>query len=83
MARKVVSVHRFERDPKFRLAKEFVVIRCDDGAVYEFEKPEGARSHRFIKTLHPDGSRTNTGSRKRLPESVESTVGNLVERWER
>lgn len=84
MARETESVHQFEHDPQFRLSKEMTVIRCDDGTVYEFEKPKDepdgiaptlARAHQ------PDGSITHTGSRAVLPDAVEETVETLLGGW--
>jgi hypothetical protein len=82
MARKTESVHQFERDPKYRLTKEKTVVRCDDGAVYEFERPKDEPLARLVVGFQPDGSKTHTGKRMpRLPDAVEETVETLLGGW--
>lgn len=84
MGREVDSIHQFEHSPKFRLAKEMTVVRCDDGTVYEFERPaDRPDSHEFRLThaFQPNGEMTHTGARKILPEAVEETVETVLGGW--
>jgi len=83
MSREVESVHQFRHDPKFRLTKDKTVIRCDDGAVYEFEQPDGRPRPRFVRSFDPDGTMRNVSGRKMLASAVEETVETLFEGWEK
>jgi len=56
MGRTIESVHGFTHTPKFRLSKEVVAVRCEDGAVYQFEKPKGRPRWDFTKSFAPDGT---------------------------
>ena len=77
MGRTIESVHGFTHTPKFRLSKEVVAVRCEDGAVYQFEKPAGRTRWDFTKSFAPDGTMKNTGARKALAGSVEELANNL------
>lgn len=78
MARQVTNVQQFTHEPQFRLPKEMVVVRCDDGSVYEFESPlDTPEPFRLTRRFQPDGSWTT--SRGILPSAVESAVSSLVE----
>lgn len=83
MAREVESAHTFEHDPKYRLSKEMLVVRCDDSAVYEFERALDAPEDdwRMTHGFQPDGEMTHTGARKILPGAVEETVETLIGGW--
>lgn len=83
MARDVASVHAFRHDPKFRLSKNKLVVRCDDGAVYEFEEADGNPRPRFVRSFDPDGTVRNTGSNKRLAKSVEVIANECLGEWDR
>lgn len=83
MTRNVESIHQFRHDPKFRLSKDKTVIRCDDGAIYEFEQADGRRQPRFIRSFDPDGTMKNVSGRKMLAGAVEETVDTLFEGWEK
>lgn len=84
MQRQVESVHTFTRNPKYRMQKEKVVVRCDDGTVYEFEDsnslPKGSPP-RLVRGFQPDGSLTHTGSYKRVPDAVDETLDTLFGGW--
>lgn len=83
MEREVQQIHEFEQNRKFDQRKEKTVVRCDDGAVYEFEKTEGmARDSppRLVRSYDPDDSLPNV-SRKVLPNAVEDTVETLLGGW--
>lgn len=82
MAREVATVHAFRHDPPFRLAKDKLVVRCDDGAVYEFEQPDGNPRPRFVRSFDADGTVRNTGSNKRLADAVEAVATELLGTWE-
>lgn len=81
MAREVESVHTFERDPKFGLAKEKTVVRCDDGATYEFEEADGSPVPRLVRGFQPDGSMTHVSGSAALPGAVKETANLLFEGW--
>lgn len=85
MGREVEQVRTFERNPKFGLRKQKLILRCNDGAVYEFEKAAGHPSDeppRFVRSFDGSGTKMrNTGARKRLPDAVEETVETLVGGW--
>lgn len=83
MAREVESIHQFRHDPKFRLAKEKTVIRCDDGSIYEFSQADGSPRPRFTRSFDPDGTMRNVSGRKMLASAVEETVDTLFEGWEK
>lgn len=80
MAREIESVHQFEHQShKFGLPKEKVVMRCDDGAVYEFEQAEGRSQHRLVRRFQPDG--TLSTSRGVLPAAVKETANTIINGW--
>ncbi len=78
MAREIESVHTFAYKPhKFALEKEKAVVRCDDGAVYEFGRAtDGAATHRLIRRFQPDGSLSTSNAV--LPAAVKQTVNSLL-----
>ena len=57
MARSVQSTHEFTFQRNFySLEKEKFVVRCDDGAVYEFGRPtDGRKTFELIRRFQPDG----------------------------
>jgi len=76
MAREIESVHTFtHKSHQFGLAKETTVVRCDDGAIYEFVRPEDQPNHRLSRRFQPDGELST--SRGVLPAAVKETVNNL------
>lgn len=83
MAREIASVHQFENSHRefWQLRKDYTVIRCEDGTVYEFQKPDGRPSWELSHAVQPDGERTHTGARVILPDAVEETVSTLFEGW--
>ncbi len=81
MARSIESVHQFEHSQPYGLPKDKTVIRCHDGAVYEFERAEGRNSARLVRGFQPDGSMSHVGSSSRLPAAVEETVSMLLTGW--
>jgi hypothetical protein len=83
MARTVESVHQFAHEPKYRLAKEMTVVRCEDGSVYQFEQPHDSPNPRLAKSHQPDGSLSHTNTSSRLPSAVEETVGVLLNGWKK
>lgn len=76
MARNIESVHTFtHKQSPWSLEKEKVVVRCHDGAVYEFGKPEDEPTYRLIRRFQPDGSlSTSSGV---LPSAVKETANSL------
>jgi hypothetical protein len=83
MARTVESVHQFTHSPKYRLDKELTVVRCNDGTVYEFERPKDKPSPKLAKSHQPDGSLSHTSTRGRLPAAVKETAKTLLGGWEK
>jgi len=83
MSRNVESIHQFRRDEKFRLTKDFTIIRCDDGTIYEFEKPKGNPRPRLVRSFDPDGTVRNKSGRKMLASAVEETVETMFGGWEK
>jgi hypothetical protein len=85
MAREVETVNQFEQhaDDYRRLTKEKTIIRCDDGAVYEFCQPDGRPVPRFVRSFDPDGTMKNTSGRKMLAGAVEETVETLFDGWKK
>jgi hypothetical protein len=85
MARETESVHTFTHKPHtLAMEKEKTVLRCDDGAVYEFEESDGmARGEppRLVRAFQPDGEMTHISGRKVLPSAVEETVETLFGGW--
>lgn len=81
MAREIETVHQFEHSQKFGLSKEKTVIRCDDGAIYEFEKAADQLHHRLVRGFQPDGTMTHIGTSSRLPEAVSETVAMMFAGW--
>jgi hypothetical protein len=81
MARDVESVHTFTHEPKYRLNKEMCVVRCDDGTVYEFEKPTDEPHFTLAHSIQPDGELRHTTTKGRLPSAVEETVSVLLNGW--
>jgi hypothetical protein len=79
--REVESIHQFERDSKYRLNKDITVIRCNDSAVYEFERAAGRKTARLVRAFQPSGEMSHLGSNKRLPAAVEETASVLLEGW--
>lgn len=77
MAREIESVHTFAYKPhKFALEKEKAVVRCDDGAVYEFGRAtDGPATYRLIRRFQPDGSLSTSNGI--LPAAVKQTVSSL------
>lgn len=83
MAREIESVHQFEHNPRYRLAKHMTVIRCDDGAIYQFEQAIDEPHPILTKSHQPDGSLAHLGSSSRLPDAVEETVDVLFNGWKK
>jgi len=83
MAREVESVHQFEHNPRYRLAKHMTVVRCDDGTVYEFEQAIDEPKPKLAKSHQPDGTLSHTSTSSRLPSAVEETVDVLFNGWEK
>jgi hypothetical protein len=83
MAREVESVHQFEHNPRYRLAKHKTVVRCKDGTVYEFEQAIDEPKPKLAKSHQPDGSISHTSTRGRLPAAVEETANVLLGGWEK
>lgn len=85
MARETESVHTFTHQPhKFAMEKEKTIVRCDDGAVYEFEETDGLAQDappRLVRAFQPDGSMTHVSGHKVLPSAVEETVETLLGGW--
>lgn len=81
MAREVESFHQFtHQSHKFGLEKEVAVARCDDGAVYEFERPtDGPESFRLVARFQPDGSRSLSNGV--LPAAVKETLDSTLPEW--
>lgn len=77
MAREIESVHTFtHKTHKFALEHECLVMRCDDGAVYEFGKAVDEPTFRLVRRFKPDG--TLSTSRAILPAAVKQTVNELL-----
>lgn len=84
MGREPQTVHQFtHKQHEYALEKEHTVIRCDDGAVYEFVQPDGRPRPRFVRSFDPSGEMKNTGSHKRIASAVEETVDTLFNGWEK
>jgi hypothetical protein len=83
MAREVQQVYEYTHDKKFQLTKEKTIIRCDDGAVYEFEQVGDRPFARFVRSFDPDGTMKNTGGRKMLAGSVEEMADTLFNGWKK
>lgn len=77
MAREVESVHRFEHQRhKHALKKERLILRCDDGAIYEFGKATDAPAFRLVRRFQPDGSLST--SRGVLPAAIKQTANDIL-----
>jgi hypothetical protein len=66
------------------MEKEKTIVRCDDGAVYEFEDSESipkGTPPRLVRGYQPDGRITHIDVCETLPESVEKTVQSLFGGW--
>lgn len=84
MSRSVDQVHEFTQERTFGIDKEKTVVRCDDGAVYEFEDSESLPKDsppRLVRAFQPDGSLTHVSGRKILPAAVEETAETLFGGW--
>jgi len=81
MAREVESFHQFtHKQSPWSLEKEVAVARCDDGAVYEFERPtDGRESFRLVRRFDPQGEMSL--SRGVLPGAVKETVSDALPDW--
>lgn len=77
MAREVQQIHKFVRDPQYGLKKGVMVIRTDDGHIYEFEKAVDTSTARLVRGFKPDGTITHLRS-GRLPEAVEETAEDIL-----
>lgn len=85
MAREIESVHTFDHQThEYGMEKEKTVIRCDDGAVYEFEESDSlARDTppRLVRVFQPEGHISPAENFSRLPEAVDETVETLFGGW--
>ncbi len=79
MGREVQQIHKFVRgkDDPLRLTKGVMVVRCDDGYVYEFEKNEDSKRARLVRGVSPDGELSHLKS-GRLPSAVEETAEDIL-----
>jgi len=85
MARQTETAHVFRHKPtKFSLETEKLVIRCDDGAVYEFERAtDGPSTYELLRRFQPD-SNVVSMSKAMLPDAVKETATELLggpENW--
>lgn len=81
MAREVESIHQFEHSQPYGLNKHKTVVRCDDGAIYEFEQADGRPEPRLVRGFQPDGDLTHVSGAKILPSAVEETVSAVLSGW--
>lgn len=85
MARDAESVHTFtHKAHEYGMEKEKTVIRCDDGAIYEFEDADSLAKDappRLVRAFQPDGEMTHISGRKILPSAVEETVETIFGGW--
>lgn len=81
MAREPDSLHTFRREHRFRLDKDIAVIRCDDGAVYELERPVERDTWRFAKSFDPDGTMRNTSSDRITADAVAEVAAHALDGW--
>lgn len=78
MAREITSMHEFVHKPhKFALEKEKMVLRCDDGAIYEFGRAvDESEAYRLVRRFQPDGQLST--SKAILPAAVKETVSSVL-----
>ena len=78
MAREIESVHEFShKSHQFGLEKEKLVVRCDDGAIYEFGRAvDEPDTFNLVRRFQPDGSLST--SRAILPAAVKESVNTLL-----
>ena len=78
MAREIETMHEFVHKPhKFALEKEKMVLRCDDGAIYEFGRAvDESETYRLVRRFQPDGELSTT--KAILPAAVKQTVSDVL-----
>lgn len=83
MAREVENIKQYQVDEPLRMSKEVTVIRCDDGATYQFEQADGRPRPRFVRSYDPDGTPRNMTGRKMLAQSVEEVINTMFDDWDK
>lgn len=81
MAKQVTHLSRETVQPHpHALKREQVVLECDDGSEYVFERPADSprKEYNLARRVNPDGELST--SKGILPSSVEEEMDNLTER---
>lgn len=80
MAREIDNVQTFtHKISPWSLEKEKVVMRCDDGAIYEFERPTDEPNFELRCRYQPDGTLSTASGR--LPSAIKETAGALFDNF--